>query len=432
MNGYNNYYGPNGPQPQNDSGQYSYSPQGGWEFYDGAWHPRRQQQLPYSHSGLNSQAPLPSGNDSGKKNGGKKAMGTVALVVACALAGFGGGYMANSLFDADNTIVYKSADTGVSADTTAVSEGSYVSDVAAVAGESVVSITTENMVTDFFTGGRIVSGAGSGVIISEDGYIITNHHVINGAQNVTVTLPDGSEYEATLVGTDATTDIAVIKINVTGLTPAVMSDSDTLQVGEFCLAIGNSMGTLGGTVTDGIISALNRDITIDGVQMNLLQMSAAVSPGNSGGGLFNSRGELVGIVNAKSSGDDSEGLGFAIPVNTALEVATQLIENGVVTGRPALGVSVVAIEGEQAASEAGVSQPGIYIAQVNEGGAAEAAGIQVGDQVLAVDGQEVLESTDLGDAIKQKEVGDQITLTLRRDGAELEVTATLGEMSQLT
>lgn len=438
MNGYNNYYGsqnpqnqPQQPQPQQSAGQYSYSSQGGWEYYDGAWHPRRPAQPPYGHSGMGSQQPPAPQANNPRKGGGKKAMGAAALVLACALAGFGGGYAANMLSGDGTTVVYKAAETGVAADTTSTTGGAAVSDVAAMAGESVVSIVTENMVTDFFTGGRIVSGAGSGVIISQDGYIITNNHVVSGAQNMKVTLPDGSEHDAVLVGTDPTTDVAVIKINVEGLVPAVTGDSDSIQVGEFCIAIGNPMGTLGGTVTDGIISALNREISIDGEKMNLLQMSAAVSPGNSGGGLFNSRGELVGIVNAKSGGDDTEGLGFAIPVNTAVEVAAQLIENGVVTGRPALGVSVVAITDEQAAAEAGVGQPGVYVAAVNTGGAAEKAGVLVGDQVLAADGQEVLGSDDLGNIIKQKEVGDSITLTLLRDGTQLELTATLGEKSQL-
>lgn len=176
-----------------------------------------------------------------------------------------------------------------------------------------VEVTTEAVTTNAFFGQYVQSGAGSGVIITEDGYIITNNHVVSGASQVTVRTSDGTEYPATVVGADSKTDIAVLKIEATGLTPAVVGDSDSLQVGEFTLAVGNPLGELGGTVTDGIISALDREVTVENQTMNLLQTNAAVSPGNSGGGLFNERGELIGIVNAKSSGQNAEGLGLRDP-----------------------------------------------------------------------------------------------------------------------
>lgn len=415
------------PYPQNNSNQPAqtspgpYFSQNGWEYTNGAWRPTQPGAAPQNEPGPGR-----------PKKGGKRVMGVAALVLACSLAGFGGSYAANTLaWNNGKTVLYKSAPAAPTASPTASGESS-VSEIAATAGQSVVSIVTENMVSDFITGGQVVSGAGSGVIISQDGYIITNNHVVEGAQSVAVTLPNGDEHDAMVVGTDPATDIAVVKIDVKGLVPAVMGDSDTLQVGEFCLAIGNPMGTLGGTVTDGIVSALNREITIDSHTMSLLQMSAAVSPGNSGGGLFNARGQLVGVVNAKSGGSDTEGLGFAIPVNTAAQVAAQLIENGYVTGRPALGVSVLGIEDEQQAAEAGVAGPGVYIAGVNSGSPAEKAGIQVGDQVVAVDGAPVQQSADLGNAIKEKEVGDSITLSLLRNGTPVEITATLGEMTPST
>ena len=225
------------------------------------------------------------------------------------------------------------------------------------------------------------TGAGSGVIISEDGYLITNNHVINGASTIQVRTSDGTTYDAVLVGTDSKTDVAVLKINASGLRPVTFGDSDNLNVGETAVAIGNPLGELGGTVTNGIISAKDRSITLDNQQMTLLQTNAAINPGNSGGGLFNSRGELIGMVVAKSSGSDVEGLGFAIPSNLVSKIAQELIANGYVTGRPALGVTVLSIENAQTAMQYGVSSLGVYITDVESGSAADKAGLQAGDRM---------------------------------------------------
>lgn len=378
-----------------------------------------------------------------KKEGKKKRgwLGAVALVLACAVAGFGGGALANGVFESqlpaavsdpaqsDGAGSEKTSTEKVTGGGSGGTQNLSVSDIAAKAGSSVVSITTENLVTDQFFSGRVVSGAGSGVIISEDGYIITNNHVIDGARSVKVTLQDGSEYDATVEGADAATDIAVIKIDFTGLVPADISDSDLLQIGDFCLAIGNPMGTLGGTVTDGIISALNRELTIDGNTMNLLQTNAAVSPGNSGGGLFDADGKLIGIVNAKSSSDNSEGLGFAIPANTAMKVAEDLMTKGYVTGRPGLGISVVSITTPQQAQQAQVGELGVYIAQITEGGAAEAAGLQVGDLIASIDGQAISQYSDISAILQEKQVGDSISMQVLRDGKVENFTVVLQELS---
>ena len=208
---------------------------------------------------------------------------------------------------------------------TGYSENMTIPQVVELVADTVVEITTTNIVTDRFYGQYVTSGAGSGVIIREDGYIVTNHHVIEDARSVTVRLTDGSEFSASYVGSDVANDIAVIKINATGLTPARGSSSE-LTVGQDVIAIGNPLGTLGGTVTDGIISALDRKIKVDGYEMTLMQTNAAINPGNSGGGLFNMSGELIGIVNAKQSDTGIEGLGFAIPisvVNESLEKITK-------------------------------------------------------------------------------------------------------------
>lgn len=372
------------------------------------------------------------GNPSPRKKGGfGKAMGAIGLVVACAVAGFGGGYAAVSTYGdgtADQPSVSAPADDGTTPSGINTTDDMTVSEISKKAGQSVVSITTENMVSDYFAGGRVVSGAGSGVIISKDGVIITNNHVVSGAQNITVTLPDGTEYPATVVGTDASTDIAVIKINATGLTPATVADSADISVGDFCIAIGNPMGTLGGTVTDGIVSALDREITIDGYTMNLLQMNAAVSPGNSGGGLFNNRGELIGIVNAKSSGDGAEGLGFAIPTNTAMQIAETIIENGYVV-RPGLGVSVFTAVTQEEAEAQGYAQPGLYIQDVNPGSAAEVAGMQLGDRVVEADGVSISSLNDLRGVLDSNKVGDTIDITVERGGTTLGLSVTLQEVT---
>ena len=227
------------------------------------------------------------------------------------------------------------------------------------------------------------------------------------------------------MGSDSVADIAVLKIEATGLTPAVIGDSSDLAVGEEVVAVGNPLGTLGGTVTNGIISALNRQITVENNEMSLIQTNAAVSPGNSGGGLFNANGELIGIVNAKSDSTEAEGLGFAIPINTAVEVAQELIDNGYVA-RPALGVTVLNIQDQQTAMQYGVDAYGVYIAQVNEGGAAEAAGLQVGDRIVSIGDKAVSSSSDLTSYIRSLNVGDTVTLQVERDDTLMSVDVTLG------
>ena len=258
-------------------------------------------------------------------------------------------------------------------------------------------------------------------------HIFTNYHVVEGAQQITVTLHDDSTYTATVVGSDQQSDIALLKIDATGLTPAVLGDSDSVQVGEVVIAVGNPMGTLGGTVTDGIVSALNRDISVEGNEMTLMQTSAAISPGNSGGGLFNTNGELIGIVNAKYSDEDAEGLGFAIPVNTMKTVVQDLLENGYVTGRPALGITVITVGDVQTAMQYGVSSLGVYVNSVDEGSGAEAAGMKAGDRIVSI-GTQLVESTDdVTNALKSYNVGDVVEVQVDRGRELITLQVTLGE-----
>ena len=206
------------------------------------------------------------------------------------------------------------------------------SEIVKKTADSVVEIATEGVVTGNFAQQYVTKGAGSGVIISADGYIITNHHVIEDAKTIKVTLRDGqTSYDATLIGSDEDNDIALLKVNAEGLTPATFGDSSSLAVGDYVVAIGNPLGTLGGTVTDGIISALAREVTIEGKNMTLLQTNAQISPGNSGGGLFNANGELVGVVNAKDSATEVEGIAFAIPINNVIDLIKDLQNYGYVS-----------------------------------------------------------------------------------------------------
>lgn len=280
---------------------------------------------------------------------------------------------------------------------------------------SVVAIETESVSTDSWLGQYVTQGAGSGVIYSEDGYIITNNHVISGASSIKVTLYDGTECDATLVATDSQTDVAVIKIDKKGLTPVTFSDMSSLGVGDLAVAIGNPLGTLSGTATEGIISALEREITIDGKSMSLIQTSASINPGNSGGGLFDQYGNLIGIVVAKSSGSDVEGLGFAIPADNVLKVAKSLIENGYVADRPAAGITIVDLTDYNKAMQYGVSLTGVYIQDVT-GKNAKNAGLQKGDLVYYINDVKVTDSAVLLKEIQNHNIGDTVTFTIVRDG----------------
>ena len=386
-----------------------------------------------------SSNPQPPQNEPKKSHGGKKVLLRVAACIGVVALGFGGGLagtvVASRTGLTGGQVVVQQVQRDTNTDS--VSQGSTngtnlsIQDVAALVQPSVVAITTEQMVSTntWFGGNYVQSGAGSGVIISQDGYIVTCAHVVSGANNITVQLADGTEYTATVVGQDSTSDVAVLKIEATGLTPAVIGDSDSLAVGETTVAVGNPLGTLSNTVTNGIVSALNREVTVQGNDMNLIQTSASISPGNSGGGLFNANGELIGIVNAKSSYSEAEGIGFAIPINTAMEIGRQLIENGSVA-RPALGVKIMDVTDAQTAQQLGVSTMGVYVVEVTKGSGADAAGVQAGDRVLAVDDTAVSDSSALKNYLKDKGIGDTVNLQVERDGKVLTLAVTLGSSAQ--
>lgn len=299
--------------------------------------------------------------------------------------------------------------------------------VAALTQNSVVEIRTESVTNSLFLRQFVTEGAGSGVIISEDGYIVTNNHVIQDARAITVALHDGTTYEAQLIATDSKMDIGVIKIEASGLTPAILGDSDSLSVGEPVVAVGNPLGQLGGTVTDGIVSALDREIILNNERRNLLQTNAAINPGNSGGGLFNADGELIGIVVAKSSGEDVEGLGFAIPINDAKPIIEDLIAQGYVGGRVSLGVTALDLTSPQLAAQYGYKTPGVYVQSVVENSSAAAGGLQPGDCFVSINGTAIEAISDVTTILNDSSVGDQLEVTVKRDGKIVELTITLQE-----
>jgi len=299
-----------------------------------------------------------------------------------------------------------------------------VAEINVAVSPSVVTINTVIQGSYFGQPVQSTSG-GSGVIISNDGYIMTNNHVVEGAMKISVVLSDGTEYEAMLVGTDAETDLAVIKVEAENLVAATLGDSDELVVGELAVVIGNPLGNLPGSVSMGIISGKGREITIDDVTLEMIQVDAAINPGNSGGALVNAYGEVVGINTAKTASSDVEGLGYAIPINNAKPIIEELINNGYVTGRPFIGVSTRDVTEEIAAYYKWPE--GVYITSVTPFSAAEKAGLQRGDIITAVDGETGITGARLSELRDSHAVGDELVLTVYREGETLTLTLVMGE-----
>lgn len=262
----------------------------------------------------------------------------------------------------------------------------------------------------------VEQGSGSGIIISSDGYIVTNQHVIEGASEILVILNTGDEYTATLVGADSKSDLAVLKINKTGLPAATLGNSETIRVGELAVAIGNPLGQeLAGSVTAGVVSAVNRTMTVDNKVYNLIQTDAAINPGNSGGALVNQYGEVIGINTIKLSSDGVEGIGFAIAISEAKPIIDDLINNGYVSGRPLVGIKVE------------TTRNGLSVVGVTPGSGAANAGLLVGDLIVKAE-DKVIKSTDSLNEIRDtKKPGETLKLSVIRNGEMLEIKVVLGE-----
>ena len=307
--------------------------------------------------------------------------------------------------------------------------------VAAKVLPSIVGIEIEYNVKSFFGTGKS-KATGSGIIISEDGYILTNNHVVSAsssssyyeisdAVSVKVTLyNDDTVYDAEIVGKDDETDLAVIKINKTGLTAAEFANSDNVMIGEFAMAVGCPLG-LSTTVTTGIVSAVNREITTeDGEKYVVIQTDAAINAGNSGGALVNSQGKVIGVNTLKLSGEGVEGIGFAIPINSTLDVTSELIDHNKVL-RPYMGISCETVTEEDAKSYNLVT--GVYVDSIERFSAAQKAGLKAGDVITEIDGKQVTTSQELTEIINTHNIGDKIKLKIYRDKSYQEIELTLGE-----
>lgn len=398
----------------------------------------------------NSNISYSSFEDSSKKRKEKKSGGagfgkTVVLPFACGI--LGAGIVIGTCFGVpsirSDILGYVSEGDNSSSQTVNTQQISlldYSNTAVGVAEKVLPSIVGINVTYSvnsiFYNNQSVATASGSGVIISEDGYILTNNHVVNSsssssyyelgkANKITVSLyNDDTEYEAEIVGTDEQTDLAVIKIDKDGLTAAELGDSSSVKVGEFCMAIGNPLG-LGSTVTDGIVSAVDREVTDeDGNTYVAIQTNAAINSGNSGGALVNSQGQVIGINTLKIAGDGVEGVGFAIPIDSTKDIYEQLIQYNKVK-RPYLGIG--GIEVDAATAERNNLVEGIYVKTLENFSAAEKAGIKVGDVIIKADGQDIKTMDELNEIKNAKEIGDEITLTVWRNGDTQDIKVTLQE-----
>ena len=378
-----------------------------------------------------------------KKTRGNAAK-AVALALCCSFIGGAAGAIGVIAFTSPNGT--GSADADKSKDETAILVGqrdrATVKMISVDSGEelteaeiyaanvnSTVGITT-SVTTNYYGFRTQAEAAGSGFIISSDGYILTNYHVVEGANEIKVTTYGSESYEAELIGYDESNDIAVLKINAKDLSPVVLGDSDRLNVGDSVVAIGNPLGQLTFSLTSGSVSALNRDVTIENMAMSLIQTDCAINSGNSGGALFNSYGEVIGITNAKYSGSSGtsasiENIGFAIPINSVRDIVTSIIEKGYIE-KTYIGITVSTVS--ENSNKAGLQ--GVLVCEVEGGSPAEKAGLQEGDLITAIDGKAITGTSDLSAAVAHGEEGDKYVLTVYRDGETLEIMVKLGVRQQ--
>ena len=372
----------------------------------------------------------------------KKSMGPklVALSLCCALVGGvagGAGVMwytggQSPVNNTSNALKGNRENSVIALNSVETGKELTAAEVYAQNVRSTVGITT-SITTNFWGYQTVNAASGSGFIVTDDGYILTNYHVVEGANSITVSMYEGETYDAELVGYDASNDVAVLKIEAEGLTPVVLGDSDNLNVGDNVVAIGNPLGELTFSLTSGAISSLNRNITMsNGSTMNLMQTDCAINSGNSGGALFNMYGEVIGITNAKysSSGSSSEAsidnIGFAIPINLAWEIAQSIIEKGYVS-TPYIGVTVSDV-GQQFQNY-GLPQ-GAAIQSVQENSPAAEAGLQPNDIITHINGEKITGYAQLSQYIREAGVGGQLKLTVFRQGETVEITVTIGESRQ--
>ena len=371
-----------------------------------------------------------------KSRRGMSTGGVVALCLACAIVAGAAGSAGTYLATRDrNSVLSQALDTLSPTPVPVIATVSYdgagnetAAAIYELAKQQVVGIsTTIDYGYNFFGQPSVASVTGSGVIISEDGYILTNYHVVEDADQggypVEVMMYDETAYDAEIVGYDKDNDIALLKIDAVGLNAAQLGDSENLTVGQTVYAVGNPLGELSYTITGGMVSATDRTITTESnVAVNMFQIDAAVNSGNSGGPVYNSAGQVVGIVTAKYSATGVEGIGFAIPISDAAHIANQILEYGYVADKAYMGITCSTVSTSAAQSYNMVV--GAYVNSINEGSAAEKAGLQVDDIITALDGKAVVGSSELTSMIKQYHAGDTAELTVWRDGEEVTLTIT--------
>ena len=371
----------------------------------------------------------------------RAAVKVTALVLACAvaggLAGWGGASIANSSGRAEKATIQQSSRQPVSVQVKTVDGQTKMepAEVYASVVNSAVSINCSATSTNIFGQTAQTASSGSGFIITEDGYVVTNYHVISGASSVQVTLYDGDTYDATVIGGDSDYDVAVLKIEATGLQPVTLGESADVNVGDTVLAIGNPLGELTFSMSEGIVSSCDRAINVDGTPFNMIQVDCSINPGNSGGPLMNLYGEVVGIVSAKYSTYSSttvEGLGFAIPIDDVKSIITDIMENGAVTGKAYMAVTVGTMNSQMAAQYSIDIDQGVFVYSVVKGGAGDKAGLRLGDVITKMGDTALTSRQDLSAALKSYRAGDTATLTVFRDGSYITTDITFDQQPQIT
>ena len=371
----------------------------------------------------------------------RAAVKVTALILACAvtggLAGWGGAAIAGSGSNSGKTTIQQSDRQPVTVQVKKV-DGQTKMDPATVYASvvnSAVSINCSATSTNIFGQQTQTASSGSGFIITEDGYVVTNYHVVRGASSVQVTLYNGDTYDATVIGGDRDYDVAVLKINASGLQPVTLGESADVNVGDTVLAIGNPLGELTFSMSQGIVSSCDRAINVDGTPFNMIQVDCSINPGNSGGPLVNLYGEVVGIVSAKYSSYSSttvEGLGFAIPISDVRSIITDIMENGAVTDKAYMAITAGTMN-EQMAAQFNIDvTEGVFVYSVVEGGAGEKAGLRLGDVITKMGDKTLTSRQDLSAAMKGYRAGDTVTLTVYRGGQYIEVELTFDAQPQNT
>ncbi len=363
-----------------------------------------------------------------------------ALVLACAVVGGAAGYGGAALVSSgsgDEATIQESGRKPVSVQVKTVNGLTKMepNEVYASTVNSTVSINCSATSTNIFGQTTQSASSGSGFIITKDGYVVTNHHVVSDASSIKVTLYNGDTYDATLIGSDSDYDVAVLKINAEDLQPVTLGDSADVNVGDYVLAIGNPLGELTFSMSQGIVSSCNRAINVDGTPFNMIQVDCSINPGNSGGPLMNLYGEVVGIVSAKYSTYSSttvEGLGFAIPIDDVKSVITDIMENGAVTGKAYMAVNVGTMNSQLAAQFGIDIDQGVFVYSVVEGGAGDKAGLERCDVITKMGDTAITSRQDLSAALKGYRAGDTVTLTVYRSGSYITTDITFDQQPQIT